>query len=43
MQLGPYRLSLSLCLMAVFPGETGLVSFIGANDNGSGGGSLSYK
>jgi len=29
--------------MAIFPGEPGLASFIGANDNGSGGGSLSYK
>ena len=30
-------------LMASFPGEPGLASFIGAKDDGSGGGNRSYK
>ena len=29
--------------MAIFPGESGLVSFIGAKDDGSGGDNWSYK
>ena len=37
-----YNLSLSI-LMASFPGEPGLASFIGAKDDGSGGGNRSYK
>jgi len=30
-------------LMAIFPGEPGLASFIGAKDDGSGGDNWSYE